>query len=263
MVPYCRHRSFVGRDDTLGDMMALLTVSLDQVGALRDARKLMEPDPVQAAVLAELAGANGLAVQLRRDRRYIRDRDLYMLREAVKTRLTIEMAPVDENVEKALEVKPSMVSLVADYADTDTPVAGIDFDNPMVDFSDIALRLKGVGIGVCFFVEPDADAVRGAARAGATVVMLNCGGFTQARTLEEAQQELDRIDRAAQAAAKAGLPVHAARGVGYNNVSPLRELNLIDDFVVGHAIVSRAVLCGFDRAVRDMLRLIGPRSLPA
>ena len=240
--------------------MALLSVNLDQVAALREVRKLKEPDPAQAVVLAELAGADGIAVQLRRDRKYIRDRDLYVLREVVKTRLTIEMAPVDENIDKALEIRPWMVTLVADHADSDTPVSGIDFDNAPIDYGDIVVRLKGAGVNVCFFVEPDVLAVRGARRAGASVVTINCAGFTEARNFEDAQAELDRIDNAAQAAVKTGLSVHAGRSINYKNVLPLLELNLIQEFVIGHAIAARAVLTGYGQAVSEMLRLVGTQS---
>jgi len=237
--------------------MALLSVNLDQVAALREVRKLKEPDPTQAVVLSELAGADGIAVQLRRDRKYIRDRDLYVLREVVKTRLTIEMAPVDENIDKALEIRPWMVTLVADHADSDTPVSGIDFDNAPIDYGDIVVRLKGAGVNVCFFIEPQVLAVKGARRAGASTVVMNCAGFTEARNFEDAQAELDRIDNAAQAAVKIGLSVHAGRSINYKNVIPLLELKLIQEFVIGHAIASRAILAGYGQAVSEMLRLVG------
>ena len=237
--------------------MALLSVSLDQVAALREVRRLKEPDPAQAVVLAELAGADGIVVQLRRDRKYIRDRDLYVLREVVKTRLTVEMAPTDENIEKALEIRPWMVTLVADHTDSDTPVSGIDFDNAAIDYGDIVVRLKGAGLNVCFFIEPEVLAVKGARRAGASTVVINCAGFTEARNFEDAQAELDRIDNSAQAAVKTGLSVHAGRSINYKNVLPLLELNLIREFVIGHAIASRAVLTGYTQAVSEMLRLFG------
>jgi len=237
--------------------MALLSVNLDQVAALREVRKLKEPDPAQAVVLSELAGADGIAVQLRRDRKYIRDRDLYVLREVVKTRLTVEMAPVDENIDKALEIRPWMVTLVADHADSDTPVSGIDFDNAPIDYGDIVVRLKGAGVNVCFFIEPQVLAVKGARRAGASTVVMNCAGFTEARNFEDAQAELDRIDNAAQAAVKIGLSVHAGRSINYKNVIPLLELKLIQEFVIGHAIASRAILTGYGQAVSEMLRLVG------
>lgn len=236
--------------------MALLTVNLNQVAALREVRKLKEPDPAQAAVLAELAGADGIAVRLRRDRRFVRDRDLYILREVVKTKLTVEIPPTDDLIERVLEVKPSIVTFVADHADSDAPVSGIDFDSASIDFSVPAVRFKGVGIGVCFFIEPDPAAVKGAARAGAEAVLLNCGGFTLAQTVQDAQGELDRIDTTAQAAIKAGLAVYAGRGLNYQNIPALHELNLIDEFFVGHAIASRALLRGFDAAVADMCNLV-------
>jgi pyridoxine 5-phosphate synthase len=223
---------------------------------LREVRKLREPDPAQAAVLAELAGADGIAIQLRRDRKYIRDRDLYILREVVKTRMTIEMPPTDDIIERALEVKPAMVTFVADHADSDTPVSGIDFHTAPVDFSNIATRFKGVGIAACFFVDPEVEQVKGAARSHADAVLINCGGFTLAHTLDEAQAELDRIDASAQAAAKAGLSVHGGRAINYKNVAALVELNLFDEFFVGHSIVTRAVLRGMNAAVGEMVSAI-------
>ncbi len=236
--------------------MALLSVNLDQIAALREVRKLREPDPAQAAVLAELAGADGITIQLRRDRKYIRDRDLFILREVVKTRLTIEMPPTDDIIERALEVKPALVTFVADHADSDTAVSGIDFNAAPIDFSDTAIRFKGVGIGVGFFVDPEIDAVKGAAKAGADSVLINCGGFTYAHTLDEAQSELDRIDAAASAASKAGLTVCAGRGINAKNVIALHELNLFDEFVVGHSIVTRAVFNGMSGAVTEMLNVV-------
>lgn len=236
--------------------MPLFSVNLDQVAALREVRKLREPDPAQAAVLAELAGADGIVVQLRRDRKYIRERDLYILREVVKTRLAVEMAPADTMIEKALEVKPWMVTLVADQPDSDVPVAGIDFNTAAIDFGDIVTRLKGVGTNVCFFIEPDTDSVKGAARAGAAAVLLNCSVFTRARTLEDAQEGLDMIDRAAQAAVKADLAVNAGRGISYRNVQPLLELGLIEEFVVGHAIAAQAMLVGYSQAVKEFRELL-------
>lgn len=241
--------------------MALLSVNLDQVAALREIRKLREPDPAQAAVLAELAGADGIAIQLRRDRKYVRDRDLYILREVVKTRLTIEIPPTEDIVNRVLEVKPAMVTFVADHADSNVPVAGIDFNDASIDFSGATARLKGVGIGVCFFIDPNPEVVRGAHKAGADAVLINCGGYSYARTLAEAQQELDRVDATAQAAAKAGMSVYAGRGIDRRNVIALHELNLIDEFFIGDSIVSRAVLKGMTEAVSEMLAVINPQPI--
>jgi pyridoxine 5-phosphate synthase len=229
---------------------------------MREAQRTREPDPAQGAVLAELAGAEGISVQVRRDRRRIRDRDLYLLREVVQGRLIVEMPPTEEIIEKIIEIKPSMVTLVADQADTDAPVAAVDFNSAPVDFGSMVKNFEGAGIGVAFLVEPDNDAVRSAARAGASAVCIDCSTFTLARTLDEAQRGLDRIDAAARAAVKAELTVIAGRGINYRNVQPLVELGLIDEFHIGHAIASRAILVGLERAVTEMLQLIRtePRS---
>jgi pyridoxine 5-phosphate synthase len=236
--------------------MAMLTVNLDGVAALREVRGQREPDPAQAAVLAELGGADGVAIQLRRDRRHVRDRDLYVLREVVKTKLIIEIPPTDEIIERALEVKPAMVTFVADHADATLPVSGINLADAAINFSDAAARFHSAGIAVCILVEPDSDSIKGAVKNSADAVLLNCAGFTEARTLDEAQRELDRIDNAAQAASKAGITVYAGRGIGYKNVMALHELGSIDEFFVGHSIIAKALFCGFERAVRDMVTLL-------
>jgi pyridoxine 5-phosphate synthase len=236
--------------------VSALTVNLDLVAVLRSVRRLQEPDPAQAAILSELAGADGVAVQMRRDRKYIRDRDLYVLKSIVKTKLIVELPPADELINLALETKPWMVILVADHADSDSPVSPIDFDNAAVDFGDVTDRLKGVGVNVGFFVEPDGDGIKGAARAGAASVLINCSGYTEARTLENAQGELDGIDRAVNSASKQNLAVYCGRGITYKNVQPLVELGYVDEFIVGHAIGSRAMLVGYERAVQEMLTLV-------
>lgn len=234
--------------------MALLNANLNQAALLRESRRLKEPDPAQVAVLAELGGADGICVQVRRDKRLIRDRDLYILREVVKSRLILELPPAEEVIEKALDVKPSAVFFVADQADIDAPVTGIDFQGAPVDFGAMVNRLAGAGITPGFFIEPDPDAIKGAVRAGAQAVLINATLFTQARTIDQAQDGLDRIDRTAQAAAKAELSVFAGRGIGYRNILPLAELGLIEEYIVGHALVARAMMVGFERAVADLLR---------
>jgi len=236
--------------------MASLTINLDQIAALRQVRKLREPDPAQAAVLAELSGADGIAVQFRRDRKYIRERDLYILREVVKTRLIVEIAPTEEMIGRMQEVKPWMVTFVADQPDSDTPVGGIDFNNAPIDFHDVVAQLKGLGVSTCFFIEAEPEAVKGAARAGADAVMINTGTYTGATAIDAAQEGLDAIDRVAQAAARSHLAVMAGRGISYRNATSLVELGFIEEFVVGHAVMSRAVLVGLDRAVREMKDLV-------
>ena len=235
--------------------MSALTVNLDLVAVLRSVRRLHEPDPAQAAMLSELAGADGIGVQLRRDRKYIRDRDLYILKNVVKTKLVVELPPADELINLVLEIKPWIVIFVADHADSDSPVSPIDFDNAAVDFGDMTDRLKGVGVNVGFFVEPETDDIRGAAKAGASSVLVNCSRYTDARTIEDAQRGIDGLDRALNAASKQDLAVYCGRGISYKNIQPLVDLGCVDEFVVGHAIGSRAMLVGYERAVREMLML--------
>ncbi|HKK19834.1 MAG TPA: pyridoxine 5'-phosphate synthase [candidate division Zixibacteria bacterium] len=238
--------------------MSSLIVNLDLFAVLREMRRLNEPDPAQAAVLAELYGAAGVAVQMRRDRRFIRERDLYILKGIVKTKLVVEIPPVEDLIEKVLEIKPHLVIFVADHADSDIPSTTINFNSTPVDFGAIASRLVGLGVEAGFFVEPDPDEIKGASRAGASAVLINCSGFTEARTFDEAQHELDRIDHAANIAAKANLHVLGGRGVTYKNILPLVELGNISEFIVGHAIGARSILLGYERALEEMIRLLKP-----
>ncbi len=236
--------------------MPLLSVKLDMIAAMREAGRSGEPDPSQTAVLAELGGADGLAIQLRRDRKYIRDRDLYLLKGISKTKLTVLMPPTDENIDRVLEVKPWLVMLAADHADSQTPFSPIDFGTAAVDFRDLSGRLTGVGINVGFFVDADGDQIKSAAKNEASAVLLNCAGYTSARSMSEAQAELDRIDKAVQAGVKAGVEVHCGNGITYKNVLPLIELGQIDEFCIGQAICARAVMTGMERSVREMVELL-------
>jgi pyridoxine 5-phosphate synthase len=243
--------------------MSALTVSLDLVGVMREAGHRREPDPAQAAVLAELAGARGISVMLRRDRKYLRDRDLYILKNLVKTKLNVAMPPVDDIIDRAIEIKPYSVTFVADLASSESPAATVDFYSGTVDFSDISNRLKGVGVRVIYFIEPEIETIKGAYKAGADSVLLNCGPYAEAPTVEEARAELDKIDRAAQAAIKQNLGVYCGRGLHYNNIQPLVELGNVREFIVGRSICTRALFHGFERAVQDMIQIIenSPRAI--
>jgi len=236
--------------------MSLLTVSLDMVGVMRETGRRKEPDPAQAAMFAELAGAGGVSVQIRRDRKYLRDRDLYILKNIVKTKLNIGMPPTDDIIQRVLEVKPHSVTIVADLADSDSPATAVDLHSGTIDFSEISTRFKGVGVRVYYFIEPEIESVKGAAKAQADGVVLVCSAYAEAPTISEAKAELDRIDRAAQFAAKQNLTVIAGRGIHYGNVQPLAELGNIQEYIVGRAICTRALFFGFDRAVREMIQVI-------
>ena len=236
--------------------MSSLTVNVDIAAILRSAYRKNEPDPAQIAMLSELNGAEGITVQFRRDRKYIRERDLYLLKGIVKSKLFIEMPPNEEAISKIMEIKPSMVILSADHADSDTPLAPIDFASAPVDYSTFSNQLNSVDINVGFFVEPDIDEIKGAARANAQAVLINCAGYSQARNIEDAQQELDRIDKATQVAVKNNLSIYAGRGIHYKNIRPLSELNLFDEFFIGHAVCARAIMVGLERAVTEMITIL-------
>lgn len=236
--------------------MASLTVRVDPVAVLRKMRGLKDPDPAQVVVLAELAGADGIAMQLRRDRKYLRERDMYILKELIRTKMALELPPVEALLEKALEVRPASVTFVSDHADSDTPVSGIDFSAAPVDFSDIVSRFRGAGISTGFLIEPELDVVKGAVKAGADAVLINCREYSDARTIDQAQEALDRIDRAAQSAVKSELTVRAGGGLSYKNIQSLIELGNIEEFVVGHSIASRALMVGFTQAVTDLMQII-------
>ena len=236
--------------------MAQLYLSLDMVAIMRAVRHTKDPDPLQASVLAELAGVDGISVQLRRDRRFVNDRDLYLLKGSVKSRLAVETPPADDTIDRVADLKPDTVILVADHADTDTPFSTIDFNQADVEFRDIVARLHGVETNVSFLVEPEIDQVKGAAKSGANAVMLDTKAYTMARTVEDAQRELDRIDEAANAAARYSLSVQSGSGLTYRNVRPLAELGRFDEFHIGHSILARAMMVGIDRAVRDMRDLL-------
>jgi len=233
------------------------------VGVLREVGHRKEPDPAQAAVLSELAGAGGISVMLRRDRKFIRDRDLYILKNLVKTKLNIAMPPVDDILERAVEVKPNSVVIVADTASSDAPAATVDFHVGTVDFSNISNRLKGVGIKVIYFIEPEIENIKGALKAGADSVLFNCGQYAEAGSPEDARNELDRVDRAAQAAAKQNISAVCGRGLHYSNIRPLVELGNVREFIVGRAICTRALFHGFERAVQEMMQVIdnSPRAI--
>ncbi len=236
--------------------MSFLTFNVDMAAVLRLVSRQNEPDPSQLAMLGELYGVDAISVQFRRDRKYIRERDLYLLKGIVKTKLIVEMAPSEEAIEKIIELKPHTVIFAADHADSDSLLSPIDFNSAPVDYRTITDKLNAVGIEVGYFVEPESDEIKGAAKANASTVVLNCAGYTEARTFENAQSELDRIDKAAQSAVKHNLSLYGARGLNYKNIKPLAELQLFYSFIIGDAIVSKALLLGLKQAVDDMQKLL-------
>ena len=233
-----------------------LGVNVDHVATLRQARKTRYPDPVTAAALAELAGAGQITVHLREDRRHIQERDLRILRQTCQTLLNLEMAATNEMVKTAFEVKPDLVTLVPERREELTTEGGLDVNGQRELVGRVVKQLRDGEIRVSLFIDPDLDQVRASHKANAERVELHTGRYADAHSEKERQRELARIVDAAKTAAKLGMGVAAGHGLNYENVRPIAQISEIDELNIGHSIVSRAVLVGFERAVREMIALM-------
>lgn len=238
--------------------MARLHVNIDHVATVRQARKTVYPDPVHAAVLAELAGAEGITVHLRGDRRHIQERDLRILRETVQTKLNVEMAATQEMVRLALNYKPDIVTFVPERPDEITTEGGLEVSFNKDALSKHVSLLKEADFSVSLFIDPDLDQVRASHKVDADQIEINTAKYTEARDSDEARRELEKIVNAAKTASKLGMRVAAGHGLNYTNVRPVAAIPEIEEFNIGHAIIARAVLVGLERAVREMIdRLSG------
>lgn len=233
-----------------------LAVNVDHVATLREARKTNIPDPVTAAALVELAGADGVVVHLREDRRHIQDRDVRLLRETVKTKLILEMAATSRMIATALEIKPDLVTLVPEKREELTTEGGLDLHVHKDMVSDGMQSLHGGGIPVSIFVDADLDQIKLAHRIGADFVEIHTGTFCDADTHKERSEAFERIVDSAKLAHKLKLGVNAGHGLGYETIKAFKGLSEIDEFSIGHSIIARAVLVGLDRAVREMIALV-------
>lgn len=237
--------------------MARLGVNIDHVATLRQARGGPEPDPLAAAVLVELAGADGIVVHLREDRRHIQDRDLSLLKEIIQTKLDLEMAADEAMVKMALNVKPHLVTLVPERRQELTTEGGLEVAGQRDRIKGVVDMLHDGGIPVSLFIEPDLNQVKAAHKVAADYVELHTGRYANARRLKEEQAELETIAQAAKLAYKLGLGVNAGHGLTYRNVKRLTQIPEIVEYNIGHSIIARAVLVGLDRAVREMKQLVG------
>jgi len=233
-----------------------LSINVDHVATMREARRITEPDPVTAAAIAELAGADGIIVHLREDRRHIKDRDLRLLRETVKTRLNMEMASTEEMIGIALDVKPHMVTLVPEKREELTTEGGLDINLYREKVRASITALKQGNICVSLFIDPDIDQIRTAHEINADFVEIHTGTFCDATDRTKAEKELERIRDSVKAASELKLGINAGHGVNYRNIKSLRGIDEIEEFSIGHSIISRAVYVGLDQAVREMITLI-------
>ncbi len=239
--------------------MPRLSVNVDHIATIRQARKGVEPDPVAASVLAELAGADGIIVHLREDRRHIQDRDLRILRQTVRTKLNLEMAATDEMQGIALEVRPDIVTLVPEKREELTTEGGLDVASRVPALTEYVGRMQQAGIPVSLFVDPDEQQVAGSKKTGAQWVEIHTGAYANAATEAERGRELAKVTEAARLAASLGLRVGAGHGLNYANAAAISRIPEVEEMNIGHSIVSRAALVGIERAVREMVALISAK----
>ena len=237
--------------------MARLSVNIDHIATLRQARRTKEPEPIVAALLAELAGAEGITVHLRKDRRHIQERDLEILRSTIKTKLNLEMATNEEIVKIALRVKPDLATLVPEKEEEITTEGGLDFSRNDSRLKEVISLLHDRKIMVSLFIYPTSSNIRKAHRYNSDTVEIHTGHYAEARNELEIATELEKIAGAAALARKLGLGVNAGHGLDYQNMKKVCLIEEIQEFSIGHSIIARACLVGIKEAVAEMLKLIG------
>ena len=236
--------------------MARLSVNIDHIATIREARKGKEPDPVTAAAVAELAGCDGIIVHLREDRRHIHDRDVEILRKTIKTKLNLEMAATAEMVKIAVKIKPDMCTLVPEKRQELTTEGGLDLLGNFTHLKTAVSKLQKGEILVSLFIDPDPEQINAAKEMKADYVEIHTGIYSNAKTRKEIDRELKKIVESVSLGSQLGLGINAGHGLNYQNIKPLVNLSEIDEFSIGHSIIARAVIVGLEQAVKDMIDLI-------
>ena len=236
--------------------MANLAVNVDHVATLREARGINYPEPVAAAIAAETAGADGIVVHLREDRRHINERDVRLLRKIVQTKLILEMGATNEMLGIALDIKPDCVTLVPEKKEELSTEGGLDLVTHEHNVREAVTSLKNAGIDVCIFIDPDLDQIKIAHKIDADMIEIHTGAFCDAKTERQKNREFIRIIDSAKIGTKLKLEVNAGHGICYNSIKAFAGLHEINEFSIGHSIVARALLTGMEQAVRDMKELI-------
>ncbi|WBA83639.1 pyridoxine 5'-phosphate synthase [Endozoicomonas sp. GU-1] len=234
----------------------LLGVNIDHIATIRQARGIRYPDPVQAAIEAEEAGADGITLHLREDRRHIQDHDVFRIRDVLQTRMNLEMAVTDEMVGIAEKLKPEHVCLVPEKREEVTTEGGLDVKGLFDSVAPACERLGKQGIEVSLFIDPDLDQIEAAVRAGAPAIELHTGAYAEASMAEAMQDELDRLRNAVVFGLEQGLIVNAGHGLNYQNVEPVALIAGINELNIGHSIIARALFTGLKPAVREMKALM-------
>ncbi len=233
-----------------------LGVNIDHVATVREVRKTFEPDPVHAAVIADLAGADQITLHLREDRRHIQDRDLMLIKEVIHSKINLEMAATDEMLSIALSVKPHQVTLVPEKREEVTTEGGLDVAGQKDRIKYVVEKLKKSDIEVNLFIDPDENQVKAAFEVGADAVELHTGEYAHAITREDKENEIERLKEAAKYGKSLGLKIYAGHGLTYKNVGLVARIEEIEELNIGHSIVANAVLKGLTDAVREMKELI-------
>ncbi len=234
----------------------LLGVNIDHIATLRQARGTRYPEPVQAALVAEQAGADGITVHLREDRRHINDRDVELLAQTLQTRMNLEMAATEEMVGIACRIKPPHCCLVPEKREELNTEGGLDVAGNKAWIAQCCQRLGQAGIEVSLFIDADEEQIVAARECGAPAIEIHTGGYADAETVDEQQQELARIRSGVAFALEQGLVVNAGHGLHYHNTLPIAEIPGINELNIGHSIIARAAITGLDEAVRSMRALI-------
>src|SRR6185295_11495814 len=240
--------------------MAILGVNIDHVATVREARKTNEPDPVWAATLAELGGADAITIHLREDRRHIQERDLRILIESVAVPINLELACADDVLTIACESTPHQATLVPERREEVTTEGGLDVVGSKSKVAEAVRRLQGVGIVVSLFLDPDPAQLEEGAKLGVDAIELHTGAYAHAslrHSVEETQSTLQALIKAGQQIRAAGITLNAGHGLTYRNVKPVAALDGMHELNIGHSIIARAIMVGLEQAVRDMKRLIG------
>jgi len=236
--------------------MVRLGVNIDHIANIRQARKAIQPDPIAAAVIAEMAGADGITVHLRQDRRHIQDRDLRLLREILQTSLNLEMSAEQEMIEIALSIKPDMVTLVPEKDNEVTTQGGLDVIGQKDWLAQQIQTLQISEIPVSLFIDPDLAQVKNARKIGADCIEIHTGLYAAAKTPKQQQEELEKIEQAAKLAKKFTMGVNAGHDLTYRNVTPVLAIQEIEELNIGHNIIARAVFVGLEQAIKEMIALV-------
>lgn len=235
--------------------MPELGVNIDHVATVREARKTNEPDPVWAAIQAELGGAEGITVHLREDRRHIQDRDVHLLRATISSRLNLELACEREVLDLACEIHPDQATLVPEKREELTTEGGLDVVGKKTKIANAIEQLKNSGIFVSLFVDPDPDQLKASCDLGAQAIELHTGKYAEAKG-DEQKRQLDQLHEAGELITSAGVQLHAGHGLTYHNVKPIASLPSMHELNIGHSIVSRSIMVGMKEAVAEMKRLM-------